>query len=480
MEYLMTYGWAILVIAIIAGILFALGIFGQSSSLPNVCVPQSGFTCSNPSYTPNGIVVTVGQQSSQYYYGNWVFVASISEAIGAGGLPENFTSSPVANMLPIGPLTPGQTTTVDFTNTTAGDIPTANVLVGQPLTAYVWLGYCTVPGCDSPTSYLRIGTLNAKFSGVSLSGPKSASTTTTSISSTTSSSTTSSTTSTSTTTILICYNMERGQCSGTIIYNQNTALTGAVNATFNITIDPNIILNENGSYISATNTLNNYGTINDTHDGGQGGTGGVASGSCFSQGSAGGNGAPGIIRTSHLLNIQLEGGQGGAGGGAGGGACEYAGGGGAGGQGGGIVEIYTYYLNNQGAISANGGGGQNGGGSYGGCSPTCFGNGGGGGGAGGAGGTILIAYNSIITRGTITALAGSGGNGGSGGSSFFAYGGSGGCCGGGGGAGSGGAYPGPYPGLPAGTAAGGGGAGGNPGDGSSGSSAPPGAVYLET
>ncbi len=171
MEYLMTYGWAILVIAIIAGILFALGIFGQSSSgLPNGCTPQTGFICANPSYTPNGIVLTVGQESSQYYYGDWVFVASTSEGTGAGGLPENFTSPLAANMLPIGPLTPGQTMTVDFTNTTAGDIPTANVLVGQPLTAYVWLGYCTVPGCKTPTSYTKIGTLNTKFTGATLSG----------------------------------------------------------------------------------------------------------------------------------------------------------------------------------------------------------------------------------------------------------------------------------------------------------------------
>ncbi len=37
MEYLITYGWAILVIAIIAALLFALGLFDGLSGTPNVC-----------------------------------------------------------------------------------------------------------------------------------------------------------------------------------------------------------------------------------------------------------------------------------------------------------------------------------------------------------------------------------------------------------------------------------------------------------
>ncbi len=47
MEYLMTYGWAILVIAVVLGVLFDIGIF----SLPNFgssCIAQSGFLCTNP------------------------------------------------------------------------------------------------------------------------------------------------------------------------------------------------------------------------------------------------------------------------------------------------------------------------------------------------------------------------------------------------------------------------------------------------
>ena len=72
MEYLMTYGWAILVIAIIVSLLFALGLFSGGAGTPSGCTPQSGFSCTNPSYGTNGISATISQDSGQYYLGAWV------------------------------------------------------------------------------------------------------------------------------------------------------------------------------------------------------------------------------------------------------------------------------------------------------------------------------------------------------------------------------------------------------------------------
>jgi hypothetical protein len=64
MEYLMAYGWAILIIAIVAALLFALGLFGQSSSsTPTGCSAQSNFICTNLVYTSNGMSVMVEQNS---------------------------------------------------------------------------------------------------------------------------------------------------------------------------------------------------------------------------------------------------------------------------------------------------------------------------------------------------------------------------------------------------------------------------------
>ncbi len=260
MEYLMTYGWAILVIAIVAALLFALGLFGQSSSnLPEGCTPQTGFICSNPSYTPNGIVLTVGQESGQYYYGDWVFVSSTSEHLDSNGLPENMSFA--ANMIPIGALTPGQTATVEFTNAQAGDIPTANVLVGQPLTAYVWLGYCTVPNCNIPTSYTRIGTINTKFSGAS-AFTISQSTTTSSTSSSTTSTSTSSTTTSSTTTISPpIYNPTSYSGTQNVEFSSVTTLSGDIKTTGTVKIDSGVSLTTDSYSIIAGGAFTNAGSI---------------------------------------------------------------------------------------------------------------------------------------------------------------------------------------------------------------------------
>jgi len=45
MEYLMTYGWAILIIAVVLGALFSLGVFSGSSLIGNACIAGPGFLC---------------------------------------------------------------------------------------------------------------------------------------------------------------------------------------------------------------------------------------------------------------------------------------------------------------------------------------------------------------------------------------------------------------------------------------------------
>ena len=199
MEYLMTYGWAILIIAIIGAALFALGLFNGSSGVPNRCSAKPGFTCANPSYGSNGISVTIGQDSGQNYYNAWVFVASESENIGPEGLPQNFSELSTANMSPIGTLTPGQSVSFNYFGskyTKAGDIPTANIPVSTPFTGYVWIAYCTSPVCQIPTNFAKVGMISVKEGGGTFSGGV---TTTIAISSTTSSTAPSSTTSSTST-----------------------------------------------------------------------------------------------------------------------------------------------------------------------------------------------------------------------------------------------------------------------------------------
>ena len=54
MEYLMTYGWAILIIAVVLGALFSLGVFGNL--LGNHCVTTPGWSCISATLSTNGIL----------------------------------------------------------------------------------------------------------------------------------------------------------------------------------------------------------------------------------------------------------------------------------------------------------------------------------------------------------------------------------------------------------------------------------------
>ncbi len=46
MEYLMTYGWSILIVAVVLAVLFSLGVFNANSGGgTSACIPLSGWQC---------------------------------------------------------------------------------------------------------------------------------------------------------------------------------------------------------------------------------------------------------------------------------------------------------------------------------------------------------------------------------------------------------------------------------------------------
>ncbi|MGC8572244.1 MAG: hypothetical protein ACP5LH_03120, partial [Candidatus Micrarchaeia archaeon] len=63
MEYLMTYGWAILIIAIVLAILFKLGVFSGASLTGTSCIGTVGWSCSGLSYGASGLSFTLGQST---------------------------------------------------------------------------------------------------------------------------------------------------------------------------------------------------------------------------------------------------------------------------------------------------------------------------------------------------------------------------------------------------------------------------------
>ncbi len=94
MEYLMTYGWAILIIAVVLAALFAIGIF-TNPGLGVSCVAASGYTCTSIALAETGsnnvsLSFTFGQTSGSTVYNVGM---ACSATASAGGLPNPTTNS---------------------------------------------------------------------------------------------------------------------------------------------------------------------------------------------------------------------------------------------------------------------------------------------------------------------------------------------------------------------------------------------------
>ncbi len=117
MEYLMTYGWAILIIAIVMAAFFALGLF--KSPTGTTCRAPSGFICDSPIYNAgtNVLSVIVGQGSGT----TW---SSTSFTMSGTGIatPVNAITGTAATIT----LDSGSLVTINFTLPT-GDIPPGEI-----------------------------------------------------------------------------------------------------------------------------------------------------------------------------------------------------------------------------------------------------------------------------------------------------------------------------------------------------------------
>lgn len=62
MEFLMTYGWAILIMLIVIAVLFYLGLFSPQTNVPKACTLPAGLTCYDYFLTTEGnIYLDIGQ-----------------------------------------------------------------------------------------------------------------------------------------------------------------------------------------------------------------------------------------------------------------------------------------------------------------------------------------------------------------------------------------------------------------------------------
>ncbi len=132
-EYLTTYGWAILIIAVALGALYTLGLFSPSSFISNQCFFPADFGCLNDFFSTSGILFINFEQST---------VSAINiTAIGcnSAGLATNMTQFIGVNQifLPIGTNT---TTSVScYTNGTIFTSQPGSVFKGYVIVNYTSL-----------------------------------------------------------------------------------------------------------------------------------------------------------------------------------------------------------------------------------------------------------------------------------------------------------------------------------------------------
>ncbi|MEM0147728.1 MAG: hypothetical protein QXD11_02755 [Candidatus Micrarchaeaceae archaeon] len=65
MEYLMTYGWAILLLGIVLASLYALGLFSPSSFIQSTCLLQANFGCINAYLSSSGKLTVNIEQNTE-------------------------------------------------------------------------------------------------------------------------------------------------------------------------------------------------------------------------------------------------------------------------------------------------------------------------------------------------------------------------------------------------------------------------------
>ncbi len=69
MEYFITYSWMLIVLVIVVGALYTLGIGNPTSFTNNRCTPQGDFVCTNTTmFTSGNFAFTLGQSTSSPIY----------------------------------------------------------------------------------------------------------------------------------------------------------------------------------------------------------------------------------------------------------------------------------------------------------------------------------------------------------------------------------------------------------------------------
>ncbi len=173
MEYLMTYGWAILIIAVILGILFQLGVFSSGTLTGTACIATSGYYCSNPTLTTGGTLTFIfGQSTGSTLYnleiactdaGNTLGPYPITSFNSITGTGLAIVASSTGNQ-----LNSGQSIVVSALPCyTSSGVFIGSRPVGYAYSGYIWVNYtqyATPAGAGNPWQTVKSSAITVKVS----------------------------------------------------------------------------------------------------------------------------------------------------------------------------------------------------------------------------------------------------------------------------------------------------------------------------
>ncbi|BCS90572.1 MAG: hypothetical protein ARM1_0029 [Candidatus Micrarchaeota archaeon] len=148
MEYLMTYGWAFLIIAVVLIALVLLGVFSPSTFTGNSCIVTSQFLCSGLTPTTTSILITsFAQNTGSTWYAPTFFLTPMQNSNVSS--TTNLIGEPMYNLTD---LSTGQqvslTLAIRNSNTTTQAYYFAPA--GTAVSADLWAVYSTKPTSLTP------------------------------------------------------------------------------------------------------------------------------------------------------------------------------------------------------------------------------------------------------------------------------------------------------------------------------------------
>ncbi len=173
MEYLMTYGWSILIIAIVLAVLYYLGVFNTAGSVGTSCTAAPGYLCQAPTLTQGGtLTFNFGWSGISNIYN--VEFACTATANALGPFPMTSFNSITTNGIVIpasstgNAIIPQQTVTISALpcyGASGNTLGSQNI--GAPFTGSLWLNYTVRSGSEgasNPWLTTKIATLRLPVS----------------------------------------------------------------------------------------------------------------------------------------------------------------------------------------------------------------------------------------------------------------------------------------------------------------------------